>query len=110
MTARLQNSKTKRITFANVPKLRALWEDPTLTVTSIAALLCMSHRGVEETSRRLGLPPRPPVPNDGKGAPPPGPQLIRARAATLRRHWTPERRDEATTMFAHRYGEPGDEE
>ena len=97
-TPKKRNSK--RTTFANVPKLLLLWQDPTLSLTSIAAMLCMSYRGAEETSRRLGLPPRPPVENDGIGKPPPGPLLIRARAAMLRRHWTPSRRDEATTMFA----------
>ena len=91
----------KRTTFADVPKLLALWQDPTLSLTSIAAMLCMSFRGVEETSRRLGLPPRPSnLRLSGKGEPIPGPLLIRARAALLRRHWTPSRRDEATTMFA----------
>lgn len=89
----------KKITFADVSKLRALWEDPSLSMTSIAALLCMSYRGVEETSRRLNLPKRCPVENDGIGKPPPGPLLIMARAATLRRHWTQARREEATTMF-----------
>ena len=113
MIPKAKKRNSKRTTFANVPKLLALWQDPTLSMTSIAAMLCMSYRGVEETSRRLGLPPRPPIENDGIGKPPPGPLLIRARAATLRRHWTADRRDEATTMFAHtapRRGESGEEE